>query len=699
MARLNFAKYKGIIASVALFILLDASVLMLNFYISFQIADDAKVVNVAAKQGMLTQRMLTNLYSMQHANLYLLKDTILSQSKELAETQQQFANTLEAFKQGSDIIINEQQQITLPKIESGVGGDAINKAEQLWLPYNTILSRLLNEQVDEYINVATLSEAIAYGQNNSEALIASLATVTQNLESVASAKAERLRTIQIIGISLAVINFFFIMMHFMRQLSESDAVIDQARGETQEILDTVNEGLFLLDKEQMLSSQHSKELASMLGEDNLAGQSFREVLANLVSAKDLLIAQEYIDSLFNPRVHADLIKDLNPLNEIKINIKQQNGQFISKYLSFDFTRVDDNSGIKHILVSVKDMTDTVLLAQQLDQAKQEGEAQLEMLLGIIHTNQDLLTRFLNESLSTFSSINETLKNPSKTQTSLRIKAQEIFAEIHNFKGEASALELESFAYLAHQFEDELSRLINKIDLDGNDFLSLTVKLDELINYSQSIIELNAKLKSIASEQTSQSHERSTHSSQSALQKLFHSLCERHGKQANFACVGFDEVEVSTEQFDLIHDISIQLLRNAICHGIESQQARHDSEKPATARIDCRLIQLGNHLELTFEDDGAGIDYEKIKQKAVEQSLYTAEQIEHLNKRQLAGLMFSPGFSTAKEVSVDAGRGMGMDIIKQRINQAGGKLTIASRKNQFTRFTITLPIAHAQRLVA
>ena len=83
----------------------------------------------------------------------------------------------------------------------------------------------------------------------------------------------------------------------------------------------------------------------------------------------------------------------------------------------------------------------MLLAQQLDQAKQEGEAQLEMLLGIIHTNQDLLTRFLNESLSTFSSINETLKNPSKTQTSLRIKAQEIFAEIHNFKGEASALEL------------------------------------------------------------------------------------------------------------------------------------------------------------------------------------------------------------------------------------------------------------------
>ena len=199
----------------------------------------------------------------------------------------------------------------------------MENAEQLFQGYSLVLSRLLNEQDDEYINVSTLSEAIADGQKNSDALITAFSTVTQELESIDSAKAERLRMIQIVSISLAVMKFFFIMHHFMRQLSESDAVAEEARAETQEILDTVNEELFFLDKQQQLNTQHSKELSAMLAQDDLAGQSFKQVLANIVSAKDLAVAQEYIDSLFNPRVHADLIKDLKPLNKFKVNIKQK----------------------------------------------------------------------------------------------------------------------------------------------------------------------------------------------------------------------------------------------------------------------------------------------------------------------------------------------------------------------------------------
>lgn len=697
MNALNFAKYKGIIVSIALFLLLDASVLMLNFYISFQIADDAKTVNLAARQSMLSQRMLTNLYTMQHANLYLLEDEMMKASKELRETKQLFTQTLIAFKEGHIVETVDKSEVKLDAVTSVKGLQAINQAKELWKPYAVLLQTLLDEQIDEYIDVGALSQAITYGQLNSQPLINELNALTFELESIASQKATRLRIIQIVGISLAIINFFIIMFHFMRQLSESDAVIDQARGETKEIMDTVNEGLFLLNNQQLIGTQFSKELIVMLGDENIAGKSFSELLENLVSNKDLEIAKEYVDSLFNPRVHVDLIQDLNPLTEIKVNIGQESGHFEEKYLSFDFARVDDKSGIRHILVSVKDMTEKVLLTNKLEQVKAEGEEQLEMLTSIIHTNKDLLTEFLQRSFKTFSQINDALKNPAKTKVSLLNKTQEIFREIHNFKGESSALDLTMFATMAHHFENELSYLMNKPDLDGNDFLSLTVKLDELIDYSQSIMHLNDKLTSFASKEEASTLKMPLQ--QHKLHQLFDSLCERNNKQAHFACVGFEEIQTDDATDDLINDISVQFMRNAVYHGIENADERRDAQKDEYARVDCRLVRVGSNIELTFEDDGAGIDCETIRQKAIASGKYSEHKLAGLSKNKLVSLIFSPGFSTAKNVSVDAGRGMGMDIIKQRIHQAGGKLTISSRTGQFCKFVVTLPFTQQQRYVA
>ncbi|NRB43133.1 MAG: type IV pili methyl-accepting chemotaxis transducer N-terminal domain-containing protein, partial [Pseudomonadales bacterium] len=493
MGVFNFGKYKGIIISIALFLILDASVLSLNYYISYQIADDAKTVNLAARQRMLVQRMLTDLFDIQNANLYLLEEDMLASVEELKQTIVLFDSTLTAFTEGAETTGLDGQPVWITRADSAIGQQSLAQASTLWLPYKQHLTALLDTHIEGYVEVMALSQAITYGKENNAALLEKMNKLSMELEDIANAKAMSLRNIQLGGISLAVINFLIIMFHFMRKLTESDDIIDASRAETKQILDTVNEGLFLLDEHQHIGNQHSLELLEILGQEDVAGKSFNALLANMVSRKDLETAQDFVDSLFNPRVLPELIQDLNPLEEVQVNIADEQGQFITKYLSFNFARVMQGKTIQHVLVSVSDITATVLLAQQLEQAKAHGEEQIEMLTSILHTNAELLGEFLANAFSSFDNINNSLKTPAKNRAALNQKNQEIFREIHSFKGEASALELHSFASLAHSFEEELQLLMHKPNLDGNDFLALTVKLDDMISYSQSIQQLNNRL--------------------------------------------------------------------------------------------------------------------------------------------------------------------------------------------------------------
>ncbi len=135
-----------------------------------------------------------------------------------------------------------------------------------------------------------------------------------------------------------------------------------------------------------------------------------------------------------------------------------------------------------------------------------------------------------------------------------------------------------------------------------------------------------------------------------------------------------------------------LLRNAIAHGIESSEQRVAAGKPEIGEIVIDAAQRGNEVVLTVSDDGAGLDFPRIRAKAIEAGLL-APDIE-LPEAQLAQFIFMPGFSTAKEVSQIAGRGVGMDVVKNEITSLGGRVEIASAPGRGTTFAITLPLTLA-----
>ncbi len=163
------------------------------------------------------------------------------------------------------------------------------------------------------------------------------------------------------------------------------------------------------------------------------------------------------------------------------------------------------------------------------------------------------------------------------------------------------------------------------------------------------------------------------------------------KKANLELKG-TRTELDRSVLEKITGPFEHLLRNAIAHGIETPEARLRAGKPEIGEISIDAVQRGNEVVLTVGDDGAGLNYPRIRQKAIEAGLL-APDVE-LPEAQLAQFIFMSGFSTATEVSQISGRGVGMDVVKNEITSLGGRVEIASTPGRGTTFTISLPLTLA-----
>ncbi len=699
-------KYRGILMSVALFILLDASVMILNFYVSFEISADAIGINLAGRQRMLSQRMAKSLYALnsEAPDSKAFSDAAL----ELKNSKNLFDETLVAFTRGGEVHNANKELVVLPPVNSETGQATLGTAAEIWLPYKLDVDHLLGDIEEGRDYTTNLTNSLAQAKTKNIALLGHMNDLTINLENVASSKAARLRVIQTVGISLAIINFLFIMLHFLRQLRDSDLVLEQARNETTEILQTVNEGLFLVDEQMIIGNQHSKQLVDIIGIENIAGQNFQQLLENMISEKDAETARGFIELLFDKKIKAKLIGDLNPLNLIEVNIAQSSGGFLTKHLQFSFARAQQGGVISHVLVTVQDVTEKVRLEKALIESRKNSESQIELLTSLLHSHPSLLQEFITNSYNCYNKINNILRQPAKTTQLVKEKATHIFREIHNFKGEAASLKLEYFENMAHGIEDTLQDLRNKEDITGNDYLSLTVQLENLIGYTQQVQQLTEKLALFGhytnKTPTSASEKNVLGNRQQDgwghLGDFVQNMAQRNGKMVKFVVSGLKDIELDPQYSQQVKEICLQLLRNAVTHGIESPQDRELTEKPIEGRIDLRLAKLSDEeMEITVMDDGNGLDYNAIREKAIASGRWAEDEIESWGNKHLLALIFHEGFSTAKEVTKDAGRGVGMEAVMNHVLEHRGKITVSSRRGRHCRFIITLPIIPVREEIA
>jgi len=699
----GLSKYRTIIISIALFILFDLGVLVMNFYISSQITKDAVGVNLAGRQRMLSQRTAKTLLQLQNAT-----QNNTDAEKPLAElrkTYDLFDGTLRSFSEGGEAVGGNGKPVVLERVEDVAGRAAIAEAYTLWGPYREKLEPVLKG--DAEARTAALPEAVAYALANNVKILDQMNNLTTALEQLAAAKADRLRLIQVSGITLALINFFIILFHFIRQLRESDAVAEGARRETQDILESVSEGLMLLDRDLKIGAQHSKSLETIFDCRDLGGRSFLDVLRELVAEKTYKEANSYIEVLFKEHVNPKLVESINPLDKVQTFF--EHGQK-SKFLAFQFARVrNKDRKLMHLLVTVKDVTAQVMLERELEESQKQAKEQMNLLLGILHVEPSVLSEFLNRADHSLREINDTLKRYGTKRHAREDQysrvLQDIFPVVHALKGEAAMLDLKLFEEKAHKFEDTISELRGRPTLSGNHLLGLAVTLDKLMESVQNVREMVERIAGLREtfvakpkaviEAVPVSQRETTPAAAPSLavdefQRLAQKVATEQGKQVHLAMHGFETLMLAGEPAANLRDALVQLVRNAVVHGIEKPDQRARSGKTATGAIRLQAKALPSGHEIICHDDGRGLDASRLREAALKSGRWSAQEIAGWDEHRLHNLVFESGLSTAETVTTAAGRGVGMDVVKRKIEALGGHLALATQTGQYCAWRISLP---------
>ena len=176
-------------------------------------------------------------------------------------------------------------------------------------------------------------------------------------------------------------------------------------------------------------------------------------------------------------------------------------------------------------------------------------------------------------------------------------------------------------------------------------------------------------------------------------RMVRDLSQELGRDINFIIEGQD-TELDRSVIEEIGDPLIHLLRNAVGHGIEPPEERLKAGKPRQGMVKLKAFHQENSIVIEVEDDGRGIDPEKVKSKAIEKGIISSDAAARLTEREAINLIFAPGLSTSATVDGVSGRGVGMDIVRTNIERLNGSIFVDTRKGLGTRFVVKLPLTLA-----
>lgn len=178
-----------------------------------------------------------------------------------------------------------------------------------------------------------------------------------------------------------------------------------------------------------------------------------------------------------------------------------------------------------------------------------------------------------------------------------------------------------------------------------------------------------------------------------FERIVRDLAKDRGKEIRLEISG-EETELDKKVIDELGDPLTHMVRNSIDHGIESSDEREKSGKNKVAVLKFNASRVGNYICVEVSDDGRGIDIERIKQKVIEKGMADPDKVSKMTEIELINFIFLPGFSTARKITDISGRGVGLDVVRQKIDGLGGQVDIVTEKGKGTKFVIKLPLTLA-----
>jgi two-component system chemotaxis sensor kinase CheA len=463
------------------------------------------------------------------------------------------------------------------------------------------------------------------------------------------------------------------------------------RDEIAAMKDSMKIGLFYMDQHYVIQDHYSRYLEELLSEENLFGKLFTDVIANSVTPNEIASIKDYFGMVLERTYDQEMLDDINPLNELHyINVKTGD----RKVFQCAFATVERGHGEIFLLVTVYDITARVELQQKL--AEEEGKRQEEMqsVFELIQVDPAVFGDFIEDMEVEFGSIDKVLKNEALSAHDALVK---VYQSVHAIKSNAVILGLNVFGNKVHNLESKIKKLREQEgEVPFVEMLNLTVDIEKISNERESFKEIIDKLQSYAGGSGGGGGERqSVKVLIESLTKTTARVAQDMEKQIKFVAPEVEPEALDNSPRRVVKDILMQLIRNSAVHGIEKPDERKKRGKNQTGivKLSIKRSEDKKNVIVKLTDDGNGLDYRKIAQKALQKKLIKREDV--TNKDMLIKAIFMPGFSTAETETVHGGRGIGLNLVRDRIKEVKGTIKVRSESGKGTLFFISLPLQKKQ----
>ncbi|HYX32438.1 MAG TPA: ATP-binding protein [Oligoflexus sp.] len=530
------------------------------------------------------------------------------------------------------------------------------------------------------------------------------------------------------GMDLSRVKEKDVMLKSYTQIIEvNNRKIKNEQRAVSELLDNMRQAVFTFTNDFKITARYSKFVHKLFGEGvEVAGRNAVDFIFEGVDigASDRAKFVSELSFVFANDDFQWSISSMGFPKQIKKKIGDREFD-----IKLDFEAIWTDSTLSKIMVVMEDMT-------AFNQAKRDAELktkELERVANLMAVNAEHFAAFEGEIWTVLDRATGSLKS-LKTAVlgsdvhQLRFHIHELFRHIHTIKGNARSIQLKSVQEVAHHAEDHVSKLRDQGTAQDTDI----DEIEKHVGFIKSEVEAYCALrKSIFGEKTatlpvnetlhtvelmqavSQAHKAGGAALAEAIRNLdahrnelgrrvqqsildrhnamIQDIAEKNGKKIGPVAFEGDIAIFAHYAKDRMNEIITHALRNSVDHGIEAPDRRKAKGKSETGRISIRFEVSEAAHKLIIADDGQGLQIQNIKKKAVEKHLVEPEAAAIMCEKEVAELLFLPGFSTASEVSDISGRGVGMDAVRAAARELGGTVTISSLRHGGTELVVTLPI--------
>ncbi len=514
-------------------------------------------------------------------------------------------------------------------------------------------------------------------------------------------------------------------------------LIDEKMQQVKDILNNIDQGLFTINFDGTVNEEYSARANEILKVGDVSTHNVYELLRLEENSKHAFDTWVELIRKKHDKQRWNKLEKLSPVRDMEF---AASGDDRLEYVSVSYQKIYDKEGnLSKLMVLTLDETEKREKERMMKDERIRHENEMKTILGIANTPEDDLVTFIEDSETRLTRIkNEVEKHLEGVRKQRELHPEQEFVydvsmddvdamyrDIHTIKGNGGSYGFDLLTEFAHRAEDALEELKTPFASRRDDNLGAIES--NLVEMQKLMLEIRSKMSLIYGDEEAVLV-RVSEENVEYLQNLANSIAEsyRHNdvvselqkvaemlswkplktlarKFQKIASTSADKLG-KTIEFKYAHEarlypervlseldeVLLHVIRNAVDHGIESDEVRAELLKPVGQIIMGVEFDQDKRV-ITIQDNGKGIDPEIIAQKAVEKGIITASEVDAMTISDKTNLIFANGFSTASEVSTISGRGVGMDIVKAKIEELHGVIEIASTVGVGTQFTITMPV--------